>query len=55
MFWSLVAGCALAALVVAARTRSGPDGPLPREVRSRGPITYAGPGSLGGTDSTLRR
>lgn len=55
VFWSLVAGCALAALVVAARTRSASDGLLPSAVRSRGPIGYAGPGSLGGTDSTLRR
>jgi len=55
VFWSLLAGCALAALIVAARTRGAPDALLPREVRSRGPITYAGPGSLGGTDSTLQR
>jgi hypothetical protein len=55
VFWSLVAGCALAALVVAARTRSSGDGLLAPEVRSRGPLGYAGPGSLGGTDSTLRR
>jgi hypothetical protein len=28
----------------------------PREVpKVRGPATYAGPGSLGGTDSALRR
>jgi hypothetical protein len=55
VFWSLVAGCALAAVIVAARTRTPADGLLPPEVRSRGPLGYAGPGSLGGTDSTLRR
>jgi len=27
----------------------------PPEVVSRGPLTYAGPGSLGGTESALRR
>jgi hypothetical protein len=27
----------------------------PGQVRSRGPLTYAGPGSLGGTDSARRR
>ncbi|UGS39275.1 hypothetical protein [Capillimicrobium parvum] len=54
VFWSLVAGCAVAALIVAARTRGAQDDLLPRQVRSRGPISYAGPGSLGGTDSTLR-
>jgi hypothetical protein len=33
-----------------AEARSGPE-PL----RTRGPATYAGPGSLGGTESALRR
>jgi Peptidase family M28 len=32
------------------QTNAGPD-----PVRTRGPITYAGPGSLGGTESALRR
>ena len=27
----------------------------PDPVRTRGPVTYAGPGSLGGTESALRR
>jgi hypothetical protein len=27
----------------------------PQPLRTRGPITYAGPGSLGGTESALRR
>lgn len=55
LLWSLIAGCAVAALVVAVRSEHAAPGPPPREVRSRGPITYAGPGSLGGTDSALRR
>ncbi len=53
--WSAVAGCAIAALVVALRTEPPPSGPRRIDVRSRGPIGYAGPGSLGGTDSALRR
>jgi hypothetical protein len=27
----------------------------PEPLRTRGPVTYAGPGSLGGTESALRR
>jgi hypothetical protein len=54
---SLVFGCAASALVVVLRTRleppSAPSGPP--DVVSRGPLTYAGPGSLGGTESALRR
>jgi hypothetical protein len=63
LLWSAVAGTALAALVAALHTsgaqssaRGGRGGPIGGEpVRSRGPIGYAGPGSLGGTDSALRR
>lgn len=55
VLWSAVAACAVAALVVAARTGPPPRAPEREEVRSRGPLTYAGPGSLGGTDSALRR
>ncbi len=56
LLWSLVAACAVAALVAALRS-GGDDVPAGRGggVRSRGPIGYAGPGSLGGTDSALRR
>jgi hypothetical protein len=51
--WSLVAGCAVAAVLVAAH-RARPQDEGPQEVTVRGPIGYAGPGSLGGTDSALR-
>ena len=51
---SAVAGCVAAALVVAARLRRDAAG-APNEVTVRGPVTYAGPGSLGGTESALRR
>jgi hypothetical protein len=57
--WSLLIGCGLAALIIALATepvrpeRKGVTGP--DQVLSRGPLTYAGPGSLGGTDSARRR
>jgi len=56
LFWSVAAGCALAAIVLAWRTRPAPRTPEgePR-ITVRGPLTYAGPGSLGGTESALRR
>jgi hypothetical protein len=62
--WSLALGCLAAALLIAlagqqARTPDPwrPDDALPeRELQPiRGPMSYAGPGSLGGTESALRR
>jgi len=55
LVWSVVLGCTVAALVVVVRTsgESHPDAAAPITVR--GPKTYAGPGSLGGTESALRR
>ena len=50
-----VLACAVA-LVAIMRTRrrvAADAGPEP--LRTRGPVTYAGPGSLGGTESALRR
>ena len=52
VLWSLLAGCAAAALRIAARDDPGPE-QVPITVR--GPASYAGPGSLGGTESALRR
>jgi hypothetical protein len=52
--WSVVAGCALSLVLIAARSvraTSAEEQP----VTIRGPVTYAGPGSLGGTKSALRR
>jgi hypothetical protein len=40
--------------VVAARRRIDAAAPPP-PIRTRGPVSYAGPGSLGGTESALRR
>jgi hypothetical protein len=54
LVWSVVAGTAAAAVMVAARRPPEQRDP-PREVTVRGPRTYAGPGSLGGTESALRR
>ena len=47
------AGCAVASIL---RSRGAAAAAAPPEpVRTRGPATYAGPGSLGGTESALRR
>ncbi len=52
--WSILAGCTVAALLVAANGRApADDDEIPITVR--GPKSYAGPGSLGGTESALRR
>ncbi|HEY4451926.1 MAG TPA: M28 family peptidase [Solirubrobacteraceae bacterium] len=57
ILWSLALGCGAGAVLLAAAPappaapRSG-DGV---EVTIRGPLSYAGPGSLGGTESALRR
>lgn len=54
LLWSLVAGCGVSALLVAAAGEAPPSpGDVPITVR--GPRSYAGPGSLGGTESALRR
>lgn len=52
--WCAVLGCAAATLAVLWRAAGGdPERSAPITVR--GPRTYAGPGSLGGTESALRR
>jgi hypothetical protein len=55
--WCLLLGC-LASVLAIVRSQGlfGPE-ESPPEVKPtiRGPVTYAGPGSLGGTESTLRR
>ena len=52
--WCLIAGCTVAALLIA-RVPVHHDDPPVAEVTSRGPLSYAGPGSLGGTESAIRR
>ena len=53
--WCLLAGC-LVSVVAVIRSQGLYSGDEPEEVKPtiRGPITYAGPGSLGGTESALR-
>jgi hypothetical protein len=55
--WSIGLGCAAAAamLCVVPSYPTGAEGGEPIEITVRGPLSYAGPGSLGGTESTLRR
>jgi hypothetical protein len=48
---STVLGCAVSVAVIAANA----EAPEELMVTVRGPVTYAGPGSLGGTESALRR
>jgi hypothetical protein len=54
-----IAAAVLAALVAVVRIladRRGVEAAAPPEpIRTRGPLSYAGPGSLGGTESALRR
>jgi len=52
--WSVVLGCAAGASTIAVLvSRDSTEVVVP--VTVRGPVTYAGPGSLGGTKSALRR
>jgi peptidase M28-like protein len=58
LLWSLALGCVVAAALLAltppaAEEHGAIDGGTP--LRIRGPLAYAGPGSLGGTESALRR
>jgi hypothetical protein len=52
--WSVVFGCVASVALIALRAARR-DRPEQAPVTVRGPITYAGPGSLGGTESALRR
>ena len=53
--WSLVLTCLVAALIVALRSRPAAAREETPQITVRGPVSYAGPGSLGGTESALRR
>ncbi len=61
LLWSIAFGCAVAVALVAALSPPEPygEGGIDKDARTeitiRGPLTYAGPGSLGGTESALRR
>ena len=57
LLWSVAFGCLLAVLLlVPAGVGTATAGPEDwSELATRGPASYAGPGSLGGTESALRR
>ncbi len=52
--YSVLLGCLVSAMLITRRKLSAPR-PEDAPVTVRGPISYAGPGSLGGTESALRR
>jgi hypothetical protein len=58
LVWSLALGCLVAGAMLAL-TGSAPlpglDADVGTRITVRGPRSYAGPGSLGGTESALRR
>jgi hypothetical protein len=54
VLWSFLWGCAVAAGLVAIRRRRVEDDE-PDEITTRGPVTYAGPGSLGNVGSSSVR
>jgi hypothetical protein len=58
LLWSVALGCLLALLAHVLAPAAAADRarrPEPIEISTRGPLGYAGPGSLGGTESALRR
>ena len=55
-WWSRCGSACLAGLLVVLRVRRQVEAAAePERLRTRGPAGYAGPGSLGGTESALRR
>jgi hypothetical protein len=52
--WALVLGCMVTAVVLIVAHARRPE-PVEAPITVRGPLGYAGPGSLGGTKSALRR
>lgn len=56
LLWSVAFGCLVAVWLLRSPVPAFPDGPgEPVRIVTRGPVSYAGPGSLGGTESALRR
>ncbi len=55
LYWSLALGCLASAVVIGLRTMRAAATAAEAPVTVRGPASYAGPGSLGGTKSALRR
>jgi hypothetical protein len=52
---SLLAGCLVAVVAIVRTRRRVVRNAEPEPITTRGPLGYAGPGSLGGTESALRR
>ena len=52
---SVLAGCLCGVVAVVRTRRRVVKQDEPEPIRTRGPLGYAGPGSLGGTESALRR
>ena len=55
LFLSVLAGCLVGVVAVVRTRRRIVQNAEPEPIRTRGPIGYAGPGSLGGTESALKR
>jgi hypothetical protein len=58
LLWCVALGCAAAAVMLAGTIPApgaGSEHDDVEEITIRGPLSYAGPGSLGGTESALRR
>jgi hypothetical protein len=56
VIWSVVASCVVGAIAIAWRGRARIEPPGGGgKITVRGPVTYAGPGSLGAVESGLRR
>jgi hypothetical protein len=54
LLWSIVLGCVISLVLMMVRIARQPR-PADAPVTIRGPVTYAGPGSLGSTRPTIRR
>ena len=54
LLWSVVLGCVVSLALIMVRIARQPR-PADAPVTIRGPVTYAGPGSLGSTRPTIRR
>lgn len=55
LYWSVALGCLASAVIIGLRTMRAAVTAADAPVTVRGPASYAGPGSLGGTKSALRR
>jgi hypothetical protein len=53
--WAIALGCGASAVIIGLRAMRATAAVADQAVTVRGPTSYAGPGSLGGTESALRR